>query len=219
MIGHYTYETIISKLESKSIIHTKYISIDKNRSIPKFEPEIVTTVNQLFQSGELNSSNKIVKNLDKINEKLIIKENSEKVIKYIKIVLSKLSEEKELDVTKIVKYLYTLSDKYEKEIFKAQKFIEQFDLASIEKKAEEKEVANKKDEYKNNKAKEYEQLAYELAKIKDQNPQDTASSSKIVEQMRLLEIQSGLSKIELDKLSMDGNVRYFNEKKEIKSTI
>lgn len=216
-----SYEAATKKIEHELLenLKTEYVPIIKNERedlLPNSEELMISKIEEMISNKELEQNknvNAIVSNISKIKEAMEIRAKNEILLTNVSNTLTELNKVTEIDITMIKNFLNKIENKYKKELDKANTFLSKFDFTDIKKQIEIKKEQEEKELRENYNRINYENLAYNLEKIKTEDPNNYQKISEIKAKMREMVQTNGLTEEQIKLAQENGKNKYHSDVK------
>ena len=188
-------------------------SIDDHISLA--EQKMLYELTEMHKFGELKydvSTTAIVENLAGIRNSFVARTRINTILRVIANVFSDLEKIDNLETMDVKTYLSKLEVKYARELDKINKYLGNFDFTSVK-----MQVENRKsrieflEDLRNNMAM-YEEMSYQLEKVKNETPDDVQTIIILNEKLSVFASKGNLNANQLEKASDDGVKRYHAER-------
>lgn len=216
-----SYEDATKRMEQELLenLTPEYVPVRKNeqeKTLPNSEKIMISEIEEMINNKELEQSksvNDIVSNISEIKETMKIKEKSNNIILAISNTLTELNKINEIDITMIKNFLNKIEIKYKKELEKANKYLSKFDFTDIKNQIKTKKEQENEKQRENNIIVTFENLAYDLEKVKTEDPNNYQKISEITSKMKEISETNGLTKEQIEQTEKNGKNKYHSDVK------
>lgn len=214
-----SYEEATKKMEQELLenLTSEYVPVRKNERenlLPDNEQLMISKIEEMISNKELEQNknvNAIVSNISEIKEAMEIRERNKTLLLRVSNTLDELNKVTEIDVTMIKNFLNKIENKYKKELDKTNTFLSKFDFTDIKKQIEIKKEKEEKEQRENNNIIIYENLAYDLEKIKTEDPNNYQKISEIEAKMREMVQTNVLTEEQIKLAEKNGKNKYHSD--------
>ncbi len=225
-IDSVSYKRALEVLQQETLkeLTPNYVSLHAQQSsvdLAYGDKALSQDIDKLIQSGNYEATpsvTAIVKNYSEIKNMLLSKDKCETVLSQLSALKNMLVGITEVNVEGLTRYINQLETSYKKELEKANKYLEKFDFTDIKRQIEQQRKKEEQDRSSNINMSIYQGLAYDLAKVMAEHPEDYQTIKEIQDKMSEISRSSGLTDSQLFDAKTEGTDRYRNEKYTQKAT-
>lgn len=190
---------------------------DENKSGLNFNEEIlIDNIEKMINSKAFNDSKatkEFVSDFRRIKEALIERSKYSKIKFAANNIFSGLSSETGIDFTALRETLSKIVEEYGSKISKINKYLEKYDLASIEKQANEFVRKERENDAKKAEISQYEQVAYELEEMKAKHPEDYDKIREKEAELRAVARNSSMTNSDIEDAYREGSSKFHEKEK------